>query len=112
MKIKELTAENFDSEINAQTENALVDFWAPWCGPCRMIAPVLEKIAADFAGKILVAKVNTDENPEYALKYGVQSIPTVFFIHGGKIIHRQIGALPEPNMREAVEQFLTALEQK
>ena len=107
-----VTDQTFEKAVLQSPLPILVDFWAPWCGPCRMIAPVLEKIAADFAGKILVAKVNTDENPEYALKYGVQSIPTVFFIHGGKIIHRQIGALPEPNMREAVEQFLIALEQK
>ncbi len=84
----------------------IVDFWAPWCGPCKMIAPALEKIAKEYSGKLMVAKVNTDENPQYAMKYGVQGIPTLLFIFGGKVIHRQVGALPERMLREAVAQFL------
>ena len=84
----------------------IVDFWAPWCGPCRMVAPVLDKIAKDEAGKLLVAKVNTDENQEWAGKYGVQGIPTLLMMKDGKIVHRQVGALPETAMRDVVSQFL------
>ena len=89
----------------------IVDFWAPWCGPCKMIAPTLEKIAKENAGKMIVAKVNTDENPEWAMKYGVQGIPTMLFVAGGKIIHRQVGALPEPMLRTIITQFLEVIGQ-
>jgi thioredoxin len=87
----------------------IVDFWAPWCGPCKMVAPTLEKLAKENAGKVLIAKVNTDENTEWASKYGVQGIPTMLFVSGGKIIHRQTGALPEPVLRTIVTQFLEVL---
>jgi len=76
-----------------------------------MVAPTLEKIAKENAGKVIVAKVNTDENPEWAMKYGVQGIPTMLFIAGGKIVHRQMGALPEPVLRTIVTQFLEVISQ-
>jgi thioredoxin 1 len=88
---------------------AIVDFWAPWCGPCRMVAPTLDKLAKEYSGKLLVAKVNTDENPEWAMKYNVQGIPTMLFVSGGKIVHRQVGALPEPMLRDVVAQFIEVI---
>lgn len=89
----------------------IVDFWAPWCGPCRMVAPTLDKLASEYAGKLLVAKVNTDEHQEWMMKYGIQGIPTMLFVAGGKIIHRQVGALPEPILRDIVAQFLDVVKQ-
>lgn len=96
----------FEKTIIQNPLPVIVDFWAPWCNPCKMIAPILEKVAKENAGKLIIAKVNTDENPEWASKYGVQGIPTLLFIFGGKIIHRQVGLLPERLLREAVIQFL------
>jgi thioredoxin 1 len=88
----------------------IVDFWAPWCAPCKMVAPTLKKLAKEYAGKLLVAKVNTDENPQWAQKFGVQGIPTMLFIANGKVVHQQIGALPEPMLRSVVEQFMSVVE--
>jgi thioredoxin 1 len=101
----------FEKTVLQSSVPVIVDFWAPWCGPCKMVAPVLEKIAKENAGKIVVAKVNTDENPEWAMKYGVQGIPTMLFVAGGKIVHRQVGALPEPILRTIVTQFLEVTSQ-
>lgn len=96
----------FEKTVLQSTIPVIVDFWAPWCGPCRMVAPVLDKMAKEYAGKLLVAKVNTDENSEWATKYNVQGIPTMLFVAKGKVIHRQVGALPEPMLREIVTQFV------
>jgi len=101
----------FEKTVLQSQIPAIVDFWAPWCGPCKMVAPILDKLAKEYAGKLLVAKVNTDENPEWAMKYGVQGIPTMLFISGGKVVHRQVGALPEPMLREVVSQFLAVVGQ-
>ncbi len=98
----------FEKVVLQSTLPVIVDFWAPWCGPCRMIAPILDKVAKEQAGKLIVAKVNTDENPEWAQRYGVQGIPTMLFVSGGKVAYRQVGALPEGNLREAIGEFLAA----
>ena len=97
---------SFEKTVLQSEVPVIVDFWAPWCGPCRMVAPTLEKLAKEFEGKLLVAKVNTDENPEWANRYEVRGIPTMLFVANGKIVHRQVGALPEPTLREIVEDFL------
>jgi thioredoxin 1 len=102
----------FEKTVLQSTIPTIVDFWAPWCGPCRSVAPVLDKLAKEYEGKLLVAKVNTDENPDWAGKYGVQGIPTMLFVANGKLIHRQVGALPEPFLRDVVAQFLDVVAQK
>ena len=101
----------FEQTVLQSSVPVIVDFWAPWCGPCKMVAPILEKLAKEYAGKIIVAKVNTDDNPEWAGKYGVQGIPTMLFISGGKIVHRQVGALPERMLRDVVAQFMEVISQ-
>ena len=88
----------------------VVDFWAPWCSPCRMVAPMLDKIAKEQDGKLVIAKINTDEDSEWAMKYGVQGIPTMLFIANGKVVHKQVGAMPEGMLRMVVEEFMTAVE--
>ncbi len=107
-----VTDAEFEHSVLESPTPVIVDFWAPWCGPCKMIAPILEKLSQEYDGKIVVAKVNTDDNPEWAMKYGVQGIPTMLFVSGGKIVHRQVGALPERMLREAVTQFLEVAGQK
>ena len=102
----------FEKSVLQSGLPVIVDFWAPWCGPCKMVAPILDKLATEMAGKLVVAKVNTDENNEWAGKYGVQGIPTMLFISGGKIIHRQVGAMPESMLREAVNQFMEVVGEK
>jgi thioredoxin 1 len=101
-----VTDSAFEKTVLQSTLPVIVDFWAPWCGPCRTVAPILDKLAKEYGGKLLVAKVNTDENPDWAGKFGVQGIPTMLFVANGKIIHRQVGALPEPYLRDVVTQFM------
>ncbi len=96
----------FEKSVMESSLPVVVDFWAPWCGPCKMVAPTLDKIAKEYAGKLIIAKVNTDENPEWAMKFGVQGIPTMLLIFEGKVVNRQVGALPEPMIRDVVDQFL------
>lgn len=104
-----VTDSAFEKVVLKSSLPVVVDFWAPWCGPCRMVAPILDKIAKEQAGKLVVAKVNTDENPEWAMKYGVQGIPTMLFIANGKVVKQQVGALPEPMLRQVLEKFLNSV---
>ena len=89
-KYTDLTPENFEAVTNEGV--SLVDFWAPWCGPCRMIAPVIEELAVEFEGKANICKVNTDEQQDLAVKYGIRSIPTIIFMKDGEIVDQMVGA--------------------
>jgi len=106
-----VTDEAFEKTVINSELPVIVDFWAPWCGPCKMVAPTLDKIAKEFAGKVIVAKVNTDNDSEWANKFGVQGIPTMLFMADGKVIHQQVGALPEPMLRTVLDQFLSVANQ-
>ena len=106
-----VTDDAFEKTVVQADLPVVVDFWAPWCGPCRMVGPVLDKLATEYAGKVLIAKVNTDDNPIWAQKFNVQGIPTMLFMSEGKVVHQQVGALPEPMLRSTVDQFLNAVVQ-
>ena len=101
-----VTDAEFQEKVLESDIPVVVDFWAPWCGPCRMFAPVLEEVAKENEGKVVIAKVNTDENPEWAMNFGVQGIPTLLFISGGEVRDHQVGAGPAPALKSRVTAFL------
>ena len=103
-----VTDAEFEKVVLQSKLPVIVDFWAPWCGPCRMVAPTLDKLAKEMDGKLLIAKVNTDEDSQWAMHYHVQGIPTMLFISEGEVIHTQVGALPEGMLRQVVGQFMNA----
>jgi thioredoxin 1 len=96
------TDTNFDQEVLKSDIPVLVDFWAPWCGPCRMVSPLVDELAEELTGKLKVVKVNTDENQEIAVKYGIRSIPTLGIFKDGNIVDGVIGAVPKQTIKEKV----------
>jgi len=99
---------NFDEKVLKSEFPALVDLWAPWCAPCRMVAPHIEQLAAEYNGKAVIGKLNVDENPVSARNYGVTSIPTLLFFKGGEVVDRMIG-LPSGNAKKIIEEKLKAI---
>jgi thioredoxin 1 len=102
--VPELNEKNFDAEVLQSAQPVLVDFWAPWCGPCRMIAPVVEELASENAGSLKVAKINIDESPNLAASYGVSSIPTLMIFKDGEVVDRFVGVQSKSRLQNAVEQ--------
>jgi thioredoxin 1 len=97
---------DFEKKVLESDVPMIVDFWAPWCTPCKMIAPILENLAQEYDGKLIVAKVNTDENPKWAMRYGVQGIPTLLFISKGKAVGQQVGVAPANVLKSKTDALL------
>jgi len=98
--IKNLSLDNFDNEISSSNIPVLVDFWAEWCGPCKMLGPILEEISKDLKNKIQIVKVNLDENQDLAMKYSIRSIPTLLLFKDGQLIDTKVGLLPKSDLVE------------
>jgi thioredoxin 1 len=101
--VKEFTDTNFDEEVIKSTEPVLVDFWAEWCGPCRMLAPVIDKLATDYKGKVKVGKVDTDSNRDVSMKYGISAIPTVILFKDGQVAQKFVGLRNERDFKAAID---------
>lgn len=106
MAVKNLTGDNFEQEVIQEALPVLVDFWAPWCGPCKMVGPIVETLAAENEGKMVVAKVNVDENKSLAVQYGIRGIPTLVFFKDGAEVKRVVGAQNKSQLQTSINQIL------
>ncbi len=103
-----VTEQDFDAQVLKAAEPVLVDFWAEWCAPCRMIAPIVEDLAQEYEGKVKVAKVDVDDNSGIANRYGIMSIPTLAIFKGGEMVERLVGYMPKPELKRRLERTLGA----
>lgn len=101
-----LSEQNFKEEVLDHSGVSLVDFWAPWCGPCKMIAPVIDELSQEYAGKVKIGKVNTDENMQLSSKYNIMSIPTMIIFKDGKVVDQITGAYPKPVLKSRLDNWL------
>ena len=106
MSTKHFTTAEFESEVLKNDKPVLVDFWATWCGPCRMIAPIIDQLAGEYDGRAVVGKVDVDEEPDLARRYGVMSIPTLVVIKNGEVVNKVIGAVPKPRLAAMLDEVL------
>jgi len=102
----EITDANFEELVINADKPVMIDFWAVWCGPCRMIAPIVEEMSGEYEGKAIIGKVDVDSNPGVAMKYGIRNIPTVIFVKGGEIVDKQVGAAPKKNFTDKLDSLL------
>jgi len=105
--LHEFTDANFKSEVLESAEPVLVDFWAPWCGPCRMLMPTVEQLAGEYAGRVKIGKLNTDDNHETAASFGITSIPTVILFKNGQLVDKVVGAPPKQHFVNMIDKALT-----
>lgn len=101
----EITDNNF-KEILAEGKPVVIDFWAPWCGPCKMVGPIIEELAGEYEGKVLIGKCDVDENSDVATEYGIRNIPTVLFFKNGELVDKQVGSAPKPTYAAKIEALL------
>lgn len=102
----EITDANFEDVVLKSDKPVVVDFWAEWCGPCRMLTPIIEKMSGDYDGKAVIGKVNVDQNPGVSAQFGVRNIPTVLFIKGGEVADKSVGAVPEAALTDKLNKLL------
>ncbi len=100
----EFTEQNFVDSVLSNPNPVVVDFWAPWCGPCKMLTPIVHELAAEYAGRLVIGKLNIDDNPAVAAKYGIETIPTLLFFRGGNIVGRQIGLLAKAPLKVKIDE--------
>jgi thioredoxin 1 len=103
MAVGKVSDADFESQVLKSSQPVVVDFWAEWCGPCRMIAPALEELSTEFGEKLTIAKINIDENPQVPMKYGVRGIPTLMVFNNGQVAATKVGALPKTKIKEWIE---------
>ncbi len=101
-----LNPDNFESEVLNSDIPVLVDFWADWCMPCKMVAPVLEELAQEYEGKLKIGKLDVDENADIAAQYNIVSIPTMLFFKGGEVVKQQVGAVPKEQLKQSIDEIL------
>jgi thioredoxin 1 len=104
--VKQVSDNEFENDILKSDKPAMVDFWAPWCGPCRIIAPIMEELAPQYDGKAVIAKINVDDNPETAQRFQVTSIPTLLMFKDGRVVDRAVGALPKAELQKFIDRNL------
>jgi thioredoxin 1 len=105
--VSPVSTTSWDAEVGKASGLVLVDFWAVWCGPCQMVAPIVDELAKEYNGKLKVLKLNTDENPDIAGRYHIMSIPTLLFFRGGQEVDKVVGAVPKKVLKDAIDRLLT-----
>lgn len=109
MAVEHITPDNFESEVKNSSMPVLLDFWAPWCGPCQMMGPVFEELSSDYEGKLKFAKLNTEEHPDLAGQFGIQGIPSLLFLKDGKEVNRIVGFAPKDMLKSKIDEALKTM---